>query len=787
MAAANDCQNETQTLQYDRELLILQSASAAIMSSLDLEHVLNAVIGEMINLLGVEACTIFDWKPADNKIYELAAYRPPDWVDSPNTTPTSLKLADFPVTWRVLTDKLAIQSTLSGDPPLAETHADRQDNIRTLLMLPMIFQERVIGLVDVMDRRSERVFSPKEVAMARLLANHAAIALENARLHTETERHTQQLALMQQLDRAITVSLRISDVYYAFASHVARMLSYDHMSITLLETDYFRVSYTANADASMNSLPVGTRLPYHASAAGWVVGHRQPLMRHNIAADSHFVEDEQLVKNQIKAHLIIPLRTQGKVIGTWNIGSRLVGAYSPDDLVLAQRVADQLAVAIANAQSYEQARQEIAERKRAEAALEKERAMLAQRVAEQTAGLRAANIELARIARLKDEFLANVSHELRTPLTAILGLCEMLDLGVYGSLNDKQNQSIRYIDESGRHLLALINDILDLAKVEAKELELELRPVNVEAVCQASLTLVKQMAYKKQLKMSLALDSTISVIQVDERRLKQILVNLLSNAVKFTPDGGAVGLEVDRDEEQDRVIFTVWDTGIGISEAHQAQLFQPFVQLDNTLSEQNAGTGLGLSLVYGLTKLHGGDVTLESKVGHGSRFVVSLPWLKPEPTPEADQPASIAASLREAIASEAIDQLPSGPLLLLAEDDKKIAALLLDFLTRQGYRVVIAHTGREALTQAQLERPALILMDVQMPELDGLTVIRRIRADSELAHIPIIALTARAMAGDREKCLAAGANDYLSKPVSLAELVTRLNVHLSTATEASNE
>lgn len=786
MAAADDYQNELPAFQSDRELLILQSASAAIMSSLDLAHVLSAVISEMINLLEVEACTIFDWKPADNTIFELAAHHPPDWAVDPNVPPTPLKLAEYPVTRRVLSEKLATQLTLSGPPELIQTHADHH-HIRTLLMLPMIFQERVIGLVDVMDRRCERVFSPKEVAMARLLANHAAIALENARLHAETERHTHQLALMQQLDRAITVSLRMSDVYYAFASHVARMLSYDHMSITLLETDYFRVSYTANPDASVISLPVGTRLPYHASAAGWVVGHRQPLMRHNVAADSHFVEDEQLVKGQIKAHLIIPLRTHGKIIGTWNIGSREVGAYSPDDLALAQSVADQLAVAIANAQSYEQAQQEIAERKRAEAALVEERAMLAQRVAEQTADLRAANIELARIARLKDEFLANVSHELRTPLTAILALCEMMGLGIYGSLNDKQDQSIRYIEDSSRHLLDLINDILDLAKVEANELEMDLRPVNIEAVCQASLTLVKQMAYKKQLKVSLGLDSAISVIQADERRLKQILVNLLSNAVKFTPDGGAVGLEVDRDVDRDRVVFTVWDTGIGIAAADQTQLFQPFVQVDSTLSRQHAGTGLGLSLVYRLTKLHQGEVMLESKVGQGSRFVVSLPWLQPETAPETGQPARPPADALEAPTLVTSDQPPSGPLLLLAEDDKKIAALLLDFLTRQGYRVVIAHTGREALTQARLERPALILMDVHMPELDGLTAIRQLRADSELAHIPIIALTARAMAGDRERCLAAGANDYLSKPVSLVELNARLKAQLTGAKRVTDE
>ena len=299
-------------------------------------------------------------------------------------------------------------------------------------------------------------------------------------------------------------------------------------------------------------------------------------MRHNVAADSHFIEDEQLVRDQIKAHMIIPLSIKGKVIGTWNLGSREIGAYAPDDLALAQSVADQLAVAIANAQSYGKAQQEITERKRAEAALEEERSLLAHRVAEQTADLRAANAELARIARLKDEFLANVSHELRTPLTAILGLCEMLEMGVYGSLDEKQVKPIQNIDESGRHLLALINDILDVAKMEAKELELQIQPVNIDVVCQASLNLVKQMAHKKQLKISLILDNTVATIQADERRLKQILVNLLSNAVKFTLPGGSIGLEVSGNSKEQMVHFSIWDTGIGISKLHQKQLFSTF-------------------------------------------------------------------------------------------------------------------------------------------------------------------------------------------------------------------
>jgi len=284
---------------------------------------------------------------------------------------------------------------------------------------------------------------------------------------------------------------------------------------------------------------------------------------------------------------------------------------------------------------------EIAERKRAEAALEAARASLAQRVEERTRELRAANEDLARASRLKNEFFACMSHELRTPLHAILGLSEAMQEQTYGLINENQLEALGNIAESGRHLLALINDILDLSKIEAGKLELEMAPVMVEFVCQASLRFINQMAQRKRLKVFTNLDSAVTTIQADERQLKQILVNLLSNAVKFTPEGGSIGLEVAGKVEprqtcgardatslagQGVIHFTVWDNGIGIAPEDLERLFQPFVQLDSGLTRQYPGTGLGLALVRRLVNLHGGSISVESEPGKGSRFTVSLPW-----------------------------------------------------------------------------------------------------------------------------------------------------------------
>ena len=240
--------------------------------------------------------------------------------------------------------------------------------------------------------------------------------------------------------------------------------------------------------------------------------------------------------------------------------------------------------------------------------------------------LRAANVELARASKLKDEFLANMSHELRTPLNAILGPAELLSEGYYGPLTERQLRSITSIIDSGRHLLELINDILDLGKIEASKLVLSQEAVVVRDLCQASLHVVDAVARNKGIIIQVDLDPQAHWLMGDPRRLKQILVNLLTNAVKFTPAGGQVGLEVRGDPEARLLRFSVRDTGIGIAADDLPRLFRPFEQLDSSLSRHYEGTGLGLSLVARLTQLHGGTVAVQSELGQGSRFTVTLPW-----------------------------------------------------------------------------------------------------------------------------------------------------------------
>ena len=385
-----------------------------------------------------------------------------------------------------------------------------------------------------------------------------------------------------------------------------------------------------------------------------------------------------------------------------------------------------------------------------------------------TEELSRANADIARAARMKDEFLANMSHELRTPLNAILGMSEALQEDVYGPLTPRQRTSLRTIEESGRQLLELINDILDLSKIEAGKLTLEFGVATVRAVCDSCIALVREAAGKKSLRLTLECDAQTPTVWADKRRLKQMLVNLLSNAVKFTPSGGSVGLAVTGRPDDRAIDFTVWDTGIGISTDDFARLFRPFGQLDTGLARQYAGSGLGLSLVQRIADLHGGHVGVTSEPGQGSRFTVCLPWEPPDEAP-AVVPVTGPVSTRRPRLST-----PGIPMVLLAEDNELNVATLEGYLTARGYRVTVARNGIEALARLAEYRPAMVIMDVQMPLMDGLQAIREIRQRADGRRVPILALTALAMPGDRERCLAAGADEYLAKPVSLKRLTAVL-------------
>jgi len=394
------------------------------------------------------------------------------------------------------------------------------------------------------------------------------------------------------------------------------------------------------------------------------------------------------------------------------------------------------------------------------------------------------NRQLDEASRLKSEFLANMSHELRTPLNAIIGFSEVLKDGLLGEMPPNQHECVGDIFGSGQHLLSLINDILDLSKVEAGKMTLDLERLDVDAMLGNSLSIVREKAAARQIQLRLDTAAPLGTVLLDARKTKQIVFNLLSNAVKFTPERGCVTLrarkvgisEVEAWAAPETTslrlplapgIFAefleieVEDTGIGVLPEDAPRLFRVFSQLDSSLSRKTEGTGLGLALVHKLAQLHGGTVALASTPGHGSRFLVWLPWR--EANPDLDD---TKAMQRQPSAP------PARPVALVIEDNDRAAELVRLQLEPEGLEVVRAATAREGLGLLAQREPAVIILDIMLPDMDGWELLARIKQPgSRSARIPVVIAS---IVADAQKGFSLGASAVLQKPVSHDDLVTAL-------------
>ncbi len=373
--------------------------------------------------------------------------------------------------------------------------------------------------------------------------------------------------------------------------------------------------------------------------------------------------------------------------------------------------------------------------------------------------------------RTKSAFLANMSHELRTPLNAIIGYSEMLQEEAQDLGQDDFIPDLTKIHGAGKHLLALINDILDLSKIEAGKMELYLETFDIAALINEVKATIHPLIEKNANNIKVECPPDIGTMHADVTRVRQVLFNLLSNASKFT-DHGTVGLSVTREHrgKEDWITMRVTDTGIGMTPEQLSKLFQAFTQADSSTSRKYGGTGLGLVICRRFCQMMGGDVTVTSDFGHGSAFTVELPAMvvkkkeaRPE-EPQAEKPAG------EESGKSAEGEAVRGTVLVI--DDDRIACDLMDrALTKEGFRVVTAHGGEDGLRLAKELRPHVITLDVLMPGMDGWAVLRELKAQPELANIPVIMIT---MADDRSMGYALGASDYLTKPIDREKLATTL-------------
>jgi signal transduction histidine kinase/CheY-like chemotaxis protein len=407
--------------------------------------------------------------------------------------------------------------------------------------------------------------------------------------------------------------------------------------------------------------------------------------------------------------------------------------------------------------------------------------------------------ELDLASRYKSQFLANMSHELRTPLNSLLVLARLLAQNLEGNLTAKQVEYATIIHSSGSDLLRLINDILDLTKVEAGKMEITPERFALAGLVEDLRGVFGPLTEEKRLRFMITTAPGVpAVLETDKQRLRQILYNLLSNAVKFT-DHGRVELHIDTSgpgqagaDTGPWVVFSVTDTGIGIGRDNLSSIFSAFQQADGTTSRRYGGTGLGLAICREVAARLGGEVTVRSELGVGSTFSLRLP-LAVLDRPRTVQPAqanamqaparpavqpSTAADVRPVPAARAHAGL-TGHRILVVDDDPRNAFVLTDVLEMHGMTVVQATDGRKAIATLAAGDIDLVLMDVMMPQMDGYETTRAIRKMPEYASLPVITVTARAMQGDREKSIDAGASDYITKPIDIEELLNCMERWLS--------
>ena len=612
-----------------------------------------------------------------------------------------------------------------ADPDYGRTDLQQLAAFRSIIGAPMLVDDEVVGVLSVW-RRVVSPFTDREAELLTTFAAQAAIAVRTARLMRDLEAHKaaltrrlDQLEALNAVGESVSASLDLDEVLTTIVTHAVELSGADGGSILEFdpEAEEFRVRTTFGSSPGLLSALRSVRVGLHDTLVGRAARERRPLQVPDLlegADDPHLA----LLRDAgWRCVATVPMLRQDRVVGALLIRRRAPGVIDDDTLELLETFASQSSLALTNAQLFRRLEQQSA--------------------------------ELAVASRHKSEFLASMSHELRTPLNAIIGFSEVLLDRMFGDLNDRQAEYLGDIHDSGRHLLALLNDILDLSKVEAGQMVLEPGPVDLSTLLRSTLGLVRERAARSALTLRLEDGDDLPVAEADELRIRQVVLNLLTNAVKFTPPGGTVTVRVDRRDTE--VEISVQDTGVGIPPADRERIFESFQQGERVTSAQE-GTGLGLTLSRRIVELHGGRLWVESEEGKGSTFHFTLPVH--HPVVEAEEP-------HEATADH----------VLLVEDDRRSADLMRILLVDQGFRVVVATSGEEALEVLGRGVPAAVVLDIRLPGISGWEVLARVKGDATSAHVPVIVVS---IVDDRGRGYALGADDYLVKPVQRDLLVRSL-------------
>jgi signal transduction histidine kinase/CheY-like chemotaxis protein len=528
------------------------------------------------------------------------------------------------------------------------------------------------------------------------------------------EARERQTAADQVLELIGRSTFELEPVFETVLEQAVRLCHADAGQVYVLDEDVYRLELAIGGPQAYRDYLAGVPI---ARGAGTLVGRvgleRRPVQIPDVLADPDYEMHRARELGGFRTMLGVPMLAGDKVIGVITLWREHVDEFGERTLALISTFAAQGAIAIQNVQLFR---------------------------------------ELEVAGRHKSEFLASMSHELRTPLNAVIGFSDVLLERMFGELNERQEEYVRDIRDSGRHLLELINEILDLSKVEAGRMELEPSALALPELLEYALAMVRERAARHGIAIMLAIAPEVGVIWADELKLKQVVLNLLSNAVKFTPDGGSVDVRAEISGDEAQVI--VRDTGIGIDAADHERIFEAFQR--GGRQARSEGTGLGLTLSKRIVELHGGRIWMTSRPGKGSTFGFAVP-VQPHDTGEQ--------ALAEAAPERNMETV------LVVEDDPHSAELLSVYLEGAGYKIAVARDGVEGLELARRLRPRAVVLDILLPRVDGWDLLGRLKADAATAESPVIVVS---MLDERSKGLALGAVEYLVKPVGREELLEAL-------------
>jgi len=555
-------------------------------------------------------------------------------------------------------------------------------------IIPLRTSGRLIGwvLVSATDRGE---YSPQEVRLLQIVGDGFAVALDKMRLLEQTGRRALELQTAATVARDTSGTLSLDILLKRSVEMLRDRFGFYHASVFLLdESGTYAIVRESTGEAGEEMKQRGHKLGVGSkSIIGTTTASGLPLVVNDVTrSDTHY---RNPLLPDTRAELGIPLKIGDHVIGALDVQSTQANAFHADDVAVLQVLADQIAVAIENARAYE----------------------LSQRAVE----------EMRQVDQFKSKFLANMSHELRTPLNSIIGFSKVILKGIDGPITDIQQQDLTAIYNSGQHLLNLINDILDLSKVEAGKMELAFDEVNLADLINSVMSTGVGLVKDKPIQLVRYIQPDLPVVRGDTVRIRQVLINLISNAAKFT-DRGVITIEAAQQTNasgHSEVIVRVSDTGSGIPPEHQKKLFQPFSQVDDSPTRKTGGTGLGLSICRSLIELHGGRIGLErSKMGEGSVFYFTLPVYRLEP-------ASI------------VDQTPK-PTILLIDDDERGSAVYRQYFESRGYQIVHLQDPHLAMYHARRLKPAAIVMELVWKNSDIWFTTKQLKSDPELSVIPVL-------------------------------------------------